>query len=93
MASRPKSVSGNNTSSTNPGWTRRAMSRDEKLVRQGIMAYEQGREGAVSELKTAVWAGTYDPDLQEVAGAIIVERESQTELTREEEASFSHNSQ
>jgi hypothetical protein len=84
MAARPKNVA-KDEDAKNVGWTRRVMPPDEILVRQGMAAYEAERHGLVDGLKSAVWSGAYSPDPEEVAEALMAEREAQWLVTRQEE--------
>lgn len=85
MAQRAKSTARDETQDQPKGWTRRVMSRDEITVRQGIQAHDEERKSHVAALKTAVWNGTYDPNIDEVADAMLTEREAECAITRAEE--------
>lgn len=77
MASQSESIVNEVGENTETGWTRKAMSEDEEVVRRGMLAYERSRDSLIQELKAAVWAGTYDPDTDEVAADVIAEREGE----------------
>lgn len=77
MASNPKTTAHKDGQDSQGNWTRKAMSFDEECVRRGMLAYEATREGLIQDLKTAVWAGSYNPALDGVADAIIAEREAE----------------
>jgi anti-sigma28 factor (negative regulator of flagellin synthesis) len=87
MSPDPNTVADSGGQHKEAGWTRKAMSRDEEVVRRGMMAYEATRADLVEELKAGIWSGAYDPDIDEVAAAVIAERESEREsLVAEAEA-------
>ena len=85
-ANRTRSPSRDETPDQPKGWTRRVMSRDEITVRTGMHAYDTERNGLVMDIKAAVWSGAYDPDMDEVAEALLSEREAECALTRAEDA-------
>ncbi|HEY3413428.1 MAG TPA: hypothetical protein VGM51_10290 [Armatimonadota bacterium] len=86
MAHKTHSPSHGETPDQSKGWTRRVMSRDEITVRTGMQAYDAQRSSLVMGLKAKVWAGDYDPDLDEVAESMLSEREAECALAKAEEA-------
>ena len=85
-AKKTKSPSNDETPDQAKGWTRRVMSRDEITVRTGMQTYDAERNVLVMGLKAAVWSGAYEPGMDEVAEALLSEREAECAITRAEEA-------
>ena len=58
-----------------------AMSREERLARLAMAAHDAERAAFVAELRRSVWSGAYDPSAEEIAAAVLANRECDTEST------------